>query len=81
MNAAGRLQGKGINAPLNEEGQQQANGLGHFLSNTTLHIVCSSLDRYKQPCASSADLVRLVSACKSRNLDVLHSEFEFSCDN
>jgi Histidine phosphatase superfamily (branch 1) len=46
MNAAGRLQGKGINAPLNEEGQQQANGLGRFLSKTHLHIVCSSLDRY-----------------------------------
>lgn len=51
MNAAGRLQGRGINAQLNQAGQRQADELGEFLRNVPFGRVMSSpLDRAHEVC-------------------------------
>lgn len=46
MNAAGRLQGRGVNAPLNAAGRQQGDELGEFLHSVPFGtVMSSSLDR------------------------------------
>ncbi|CAM9225484.1 unnamed protein product [Ectocarpus fasciculatus] len=42
MNKAGRLQGRGVNAPLNGAGLDQAQGLGRFVRNVPFDTVTSS---------------------------------------
>lgn len=42
MNKAGRLQGRGVNAPLNGPGLDQAQGLGRFVRNVPFDTVTSS---------------------------------------
>lgn len=42
MNAAGRLQGRGVNAHLNGVGEQQADRLGRFVRNVPFDTVISS---------------------------------------
>ncbi|CAM9405188.1 unnamed protein product [Scytosiphon promiscuus] len=42
MNKAGRLQGRGVNAPLNGAGLEQAQGLGRFVRNVPFDTVTSS---------------------------------------
>lgn len=60
MNAAGKLQGRGINAHLNEVGLMQAEGLGRFVRNVPFDtITSSSLHR--------AHEVRRMSACSFRS--------------
>lgn len=49
MNAAGRLQGRGVDAPLNANGRKQADELGHFLRNVPFGaVMASSLKRAHQ---------------------------------
>lgn len=42
MNKVGRLQGRGVNAPLNGAGLEQAQGLGRFVRNVPFDTVTSS---------------------------------------
>lgn len=52
MNAAGRLQGRGVNAPLNAAGRQQGDELGEFLHSVPFGtVMSSSLDRAHEVCA------------------------------
>lgn len=51
MNAAGRLQGRGVNAQLNETGRRQADELGRFLRMVPFGaVMSSSLDRAYEVC-------------------------------
>lgn len=67
MNAAGRLQGRGVNAPLNAAGRRQADELGEFLRSVPFGaVMSSSLDRAHEVCATRPKYDKL-SACRRGN--------------